>query len=393
MQSLGGSLTEQNVRCCNSLLVLLSRVDHRSHLLSQALLQYAQVGSLLVLGDQRLNGLAVEQREDTDVALSVVVAHVQPELVELVGRGVASVEPYVTALGLTELGAVSLLDQRAGDGVSLATELAADQLGTCGDVAPLVRTAQLHLATEGFVQVQEVVALQQLIGELGERHTVALAIEALLNRILGHHIVYGDHLTDVACEIEEGEVLHPVVVIHEQCCVGCVAIEIDQLRELSLDRLLIVAQGSLVKQVTLLRLAAGVANHTRSTTYQCDGAVTATLEVLQDHNAHQVTDMQRVSRGVDTQICSGHLLGQLLLSSGHNVVDHTTPFEFFYKIHFVCFVYHLFVLIPIPIRAPCAVCSPSGSSRPSTPFDPRREWASARDTQPRGARSPIRAYR
>ena len=393
MQSLSRSLTEQNVRRCNCLLVLLSRVDHRRNLLSQTLLQYAQVGCLLVLGDQRLNGLAVEQREDTNVALSVVVAHVQPELVELVGRGVACVEPYVTALGLTELGTVGLLDQRAGDGISLATELTTDQLGTRSDVAPLVRTTQLHLATERLVQVQEVVALQQLIGELGERHTVALAIEALLNRILGHHIVYGDHLTDVACEIEEGEVLHPVVVIHEQSCVRSVAIEVDQLRELSLDSLLIVAQGCLIEQVALLRLTAGVANHTRSTTYQSNGAVAATLKVLQDHNAHQVTDMQRVSRGVDTQVSSGHLLLQLLFGTGHNVVDHTTPFEFFYKIHFVCRVYHLFIVIPIPIRAPCATCPPTGSYRQGKPFGPRHEWASARDTQPPDARSPIRAYR
>ena len=367
-------------------------MDHRRNLLSQTLLQHAQVGCLLVLGDQRLNGLAVEQREDTNVALSVVVAHVQPELVELVGRGVASVEPYVTALGLTELRAVGLLNQRAGDSVGLATQLSADQLGTRSDVAPLIRTTQLNLATECLVQVQEVVALQQLIGELGERHTVALAIEALLDRILGHHIVYGDHLTDVACEIEEGEVLHPIVVIYEQGSVRRVAVEVDQLRELSLDSLLIVAQRCLVEQVTLLRLTARVADHTRSTAHQCDRTVAATLKMFQDHNAHQVADMQRVSRGVDTQISGGHLLFELLLSSGHNVVDHTTPFEFFYKIHSLVCRLFVCISIPIPVPTPCATLPQRGSSRPGMPFGPRREWASAPDTPPRGGRAPIRAY-
>ena len=55
------------------------------------------------MSNERLDSLAVEQREDLDVALGVVVTHVEPELVELIWRGVAWVEPYVARLGLAKL--------------------------------------------------------------------------------------------------------------------------------------------------------------------------------------------------------------------------------------------------------------------------------------------------
>ena len=63
---------------------------------------------LLVLSNQSLNSLAVEEGEDLDITLCVVIRYVEPELVELIWRGVLCIEPYVTALGLTELCTISL---------------------------------------------------------------------------------------------------------------------------------------------------------------------------------------------------------------------------------------------------------------------------------------------
>ena len=65
-----------------------------------------------------------------------------------------------------------------------------------------------------LVQIDEVVALQQLIGELGEGHTLAeLAVETFLHGVFRHHVVDGDEFADVAREIDKGVVLHPIVVI------------------------------------------------------------------------------------------------------------------------------------------------------------------------------------
>ena len=169
-----------------------------------------------MFGDECVDRRTVEQGEDLDVAFGVVVAHVEPELVELVGRRIARIEPYVAALGLAELGAVGLRDERAGDRIGLGAQLAADQLGAGGDVAPLVGSAQLHLAAVFLVEVHEIETLHQLVGEFGERHAVALAVETLLDRILGHHVVDRDQLADVADEVEEADPLHPVVVVDHQ---------------------------------------------------------------------------------------------------------------------------------------------------------------------------------
>ena len=223
----------------------------------------------------------------------IYFAHVHPELVELVGRGALGVEPHVAALGLAKLGAVGLGDQGAGDGIGLAAVHAAYELGAGGDVAPLVAAAHLQLAALGAVQVQEVVALQQLVGELGERHAVVgVGGQALLDRVLGHHVVDGDVLANVAYELQEAVVFHPVVVVDQDGVVGGVAVEVEKLGQLAAYALLVVAQGGLVDEHALLRLHRGVAYHAGGAAYEGDGPVAGALEVLEHHDAHQVAYMQ-----------------------------------------------------------------------------------------------------
>ena len=71
---------EENVRCLDRFFVLLLRVDHHGNLLRQPFLQDSQVRGCVVFGDQVVDGLFIEQREDLDVALGVLVAGVEPEL-------------------------------------------------------------------------------------------------------------------------------------------------------------------------------------------------------------------------------------------------------------------------------------------------------------------------
>ena len=72
------------------------------------------------------------------------------------------------ALGLAELGAVGLGDQRRGERVHRPGAAAADEVDAGGDVAPLVGAAELQRAAVPLVQLEEVVRLQQLVAELGE---------------------------------------------------------------------------------------------------------------------------------------------------------------------------------------------------------------------------------
>ena len=128
-----------------------------------------------MLSHQRVDGLLVEVCEDLDVAFSLHVAHVKPELVEGIRSGAVAVEPHVAALCLSKLLAVALCDERTGETVSLGlvAQRAANQFSTRGHVTPLVVASKLQTHAIFLILIEEVVALQELIGELGERQSVA----------------------------------------------------------------------------------------------------------------------------------------------------------------------------------------------------------------------------
>ena len=80
------------------------------YLFAESLLEDAAAGVGAMFFDEGVNFFAAEGGEDFDVAFGFCVAHVEPELVELVGRGVSAVEPYVALFGLAKLLAVGLGD-------------------------------------------------------------------------------------------------------------------------------------------------------------------------------------------------------------------------------------------------------------------------------------------
>jgi len=166
-----GAFAEQYLRCVNGGVVVFLAVAHDGDLACEHFLELARVGGFAMLGDELVYFIAREHGEYLYVPLGVLVGDVEPELVELVGRGQPGVEPDVPFLGFAELGAVGLGDERAGEGVSLAAGLAAYEFGPRGDVAPLVGATHLQAAVLRVVQVKVIVALQELVGELAERHT------------------------------------------------------------------------------------------------------------------------------------------------------------------------------------------------------------------------------
>ncbi len=130
------------------------------------------------------------------------------------------------------------------------------------------------------IEIEVVIALQELVGKLCEGQSrIALCTQTFLHGVLGHHVVYGDVLTDVADESEERIVLHPVVVVHEFGGVGRIAVEVEELGQLLTDAVLIVSQRLLVQEYTLGRLHRGVAYHPCGSSYESDGAMAGALEV------------------------------------------------------------------------------------------------------------------
>ncbi len=289
-----GSVAKEDLARPHRRVVVLARVDHHGDLLSQTSLQESLMRSLVVLHLQRLDLLLGQVGEDPDVLLGILVGDVEPELVELIRRRVATVEPDVAALRLAKLTPVRLSDQRAGDCEGITdTEDATDQLHTGGDIAPLVRAAELETDILRLIEVQVVVSLEELVGEFGEGEPLdGICLETLPHRLLRHHIIDRDVLTDVADEVEEAVVLHPVVVIDQHRCILGIAVEVEKLLQLLLDAGLIVPQRLLIEEVTLLGLTRGVTDHTGSATDEGDGPMTGSLQVSEHHDAHQVTDMK-----------------------------------------------------------------------------------------------------
>ena len=218
-------------------------MNHNGHFLGQTLLQHTQVGSLFVLSNQSVDFVLVERCEDLDIAFGILIADIQPELVELIRRSIPRIEPDVSRLRLAELAAIGLRDERTGQGEHFPSVRTANQFSTGRNVSPLVGTAHLQLAVLGLVEVEKVIALQQLVGELRERKSVAcLSVQTFLYGILGHHVVDGNVLADGTGKIEEREILHPVVVVDEFRPIRCIAFEIKELAQLLFDTLLVMSQ-------------------------------------------------------------------------------------------------------------------------------------------------------
>ena len=204
-------------------------MDHCGKLLGEKLLERPAARVLTVLLDGGVDCLLVKKGEYLDISLSVLVADIQPELVELVRGGLLRIEPDVAFLRLSELGSVGLAYERASEGerVGLA-EHPADELRSGGDVAPLVASAKLETAALVLVEPEVVVALEQLVAELCEGHSLTgFAGKTLLHGVLGHHIVDCDVLAHVPDEVQERVVLHPVVVVHELRLVRRVGVEVQ----------------------------------------------------------------------------------------------------------------------------------------------------------------------
>ena len=116
---------------------------HHCHLLSQTLLQHATARILLVFFDESVNHILFQRGEYLDILLGIVVADIEPELIELIRCGALGVEPDVSRLGLTKLLTIALGNQRTcqGKGLILVTQRTTNELSTRGDITPLVVTA------------------------------------------------------------------------------------------------------------------------------------------------------------------------------------------------------------------------------------------------------------
>ena len=191
--------------------------------------------------------------------------------------------------------------------------------------------------------MQEVVSLQELVGEFREGKAVAgLTVESALHAVLGHHVVDGDMLAYFACEVEEGIILHPVVVVHQLGGIGRPALKVEEAGQLRLDAAHVVAQHVLRQQIALGTLSRGIANHSRRAAHEGQRLVSRALKVAEHHHAAEVADVQGVCRRVNAYVSRHRFPFKKFFRAGHHLVEHAAPPQFFYKIHDVLLLFYRF---------------------------------------------------
>ena len=78
-----------NIRRVYRCIIIIFRVNHHSHFLSQTFLEKTQMGTFLMFGNQCFNFFFLDGSEDFNITFGIRVAYVQPELIELVRRSIA----------------------------------------------------------------------------------------------------------------------------------------------------------------------------------------------------------------------------------------------------------------------------------------------------------------
>ncbi len=99
-----------------------------------------------------------------------------------------------------------------------------NQVQAGGEVAPLVGAAEFQRAVVFVKQVEEVVALQHLIAELGEGDAF-LGVQAASHGVFGQHGAQAEVLADIAQEVDDGHRSGPIVVGHETHRVGAFSLQ------------------------------------------------------------------------------------------------------------------------------------------------------------------------
>lgn len=186
----------------------------------------------------------------------------------------------------------------------------AGQINPGGDIAPLIRARHLQFAVVAPVELNKVVRLEQLVGELGERHP-GVPVDARPHRVPRQHGADIDVLAHVAEEVEQGERPGPVVVVHQRP----LGDHVDKATHLIPDGRHVGRERRLIEQRSLVVASGRVSDASGRTTHQHQRPMTGTGKTGQQHQLLQVAGVQGRRRGVKAAIQGDRPLGQAMSQS------------------------------------------------------------------------------
>ncbi len=227
----------------------------------------------------------------------------------LIRREPLGVEPHRAAEAFAHLGAGGGGDQRRRQAEQGAPVDPARQFDAGDDVAPLVGAAHLQIAAEAPGQLDEIVGLQDRVVEFEKRHRL-VAVEPQLDAVLGQHAVDRKMPADVAQQRDVAQFVEPIgVVDHDRGAgdrsTGTViarGAEIEEIGEDPADPRHVAGNLLVAQQLAGLIAPGWVADPRGAAAHQDDRLMAGPLKEAQQHDRHQMADMQTVGGTVVADI-------------------------------------------------------------------------------------------
>jgi hypothetical protein len=172
----------------------------------------------------------------------------------------------------------------------------------------LVGAAHLQFAAEVPGQLNEIIGLQHDVVEFEERKRL-VAVEAQLDAVLGQHAVDREVAADIAQQRDVAQFVEPIGVVDHDRVARPLA-ETHEIGEDLADPLHVMGDLAVVEQAARFVLARGIADPGRAAAHQHDRLVAGLLEQAQEHDRHEVADMQAVGSAVVADIGGELPLGE-----------------------------------------------------------------------------------
>ena len=198
--------------------------------------------------------------------------------------------------------------------VRIGTVDPAKQVDAAENIAPLVASTGLKPAFVYLVQPQEIVGLQQLVAELGERNS-AVPTEPALHGLAAHHRVDRKVLADIAQKIQQVGLAQPVGIVDHPGRVRT-RLEIEKRLQLKANRLDILVDLVDSHQLTLFGAERRVADHPGPAPDKRNRRVPVALQADQPHDRHKTANVKTACRGVKTVVAGHFFRGEHVRRTG-----------------------------------------------------------------------------
>jgi hypothetical protein len=200
---------------------------------------------------------------------------------------------------------------------------APNQIHARRDVSPLIAPTHLQRARKAIVQHEIVVCLQQGVAELGVGDSF-VTLGAPLHRFFCEHRIHGEVFSHVTHELDRAELREPLTVVHKASGIGAI-VEIQKASELRANAGNVFLDTIWSEQLTLARLATGIADKTGAATDKRDRRVPLPLHVRKRHHDEQRSDVQARRGGIETDIAHDPFAREHLADAFGGVIDEAAP--------------------------------------------------------------------